>query len=467
MTTTSSTRSTFPADGEPPVPVGRIAIVRDLTRDALGTFDQLWRDHGDVVRLHVGPRPLSRTFTAFSTPEAAATVFGGTTWRTFDKNDQVYREIRAWLGDGLLSAQGDEWTRQKRFVQPVFTHAAVDGYTDLMVSEIADVLDGLGGSGEDDLAIDVGESMMALTLRVVIRALFGKAGDDAVPVVREAFPEVAETVIRRGLAPWSPPTSWPIPRTRRAQAAQQRLWDLCDRLIAERRDAGDHDRGDLLGRLLAARDGSEALSDKEVRDQVLVFLLAGHETTSTALTYALHLLGRHTDIQERVRAEVTEVLGDRTPTAADAAALTYTTACLKEAMRLYPSAPIIGRLATEDTEVSGVHVPKGTGVIVLVRNIHRHPEHWPDALRFDPERFLGDAEKGRHRYAWMPFGGGPRACIGQYFSMSEAVLVLAMLLREWQVEAVDTRDDLPVRAAITLAPAEPVRAHLRRVWGAP
>lgn len=465
MTPTSAIRGEFI---EPPVPVGRLAIVPELKRDALGTFDRLWREHGDIFRLHVGPKPVTRTLTAFSTPEAAATVFGGTTWRAFHKNDKVYNEIRDWLGDGLLSVQGEEWTRQKRFVQSVFTHTAVDGYTDLMVQEIADVLDGLH-SDDDMTEIDLGQLMMALTLHVVIRALFGKAGDDAVPVVREAFPEVAETVIRRGLSPWTPPQSWPTPQIRRAHAAQRRLWGLCDRLIADRRAAGDLDRGDLLGRLLAARDGSEGLSDREIRDQVLVFLLAGHETTSTALTYALHLLGRHPEAQERLRKEVRESLGDRVPTATDARGLPWTTACLKEAMRLYPSAPIIGRLAMEDTEVEGVHVPRGTGVIVLLRNIHRHPDHWPDALTFDPERFMGDADKGRHRYAWMPFGGGPRACIGQYFSMSEAVLVLAMMLREWEVDAVDERDDLPLKAAITLSPAEPVRVRLkrRRAFGMP
>lgn len=441
---------------EPPVPLGRMAAAKALQRDALGTFDTLWRGHGDAFRLEVGPPRVGSTVFGFSSPEAAAAIFGGTSWKSFQKNDGVYEEIRAWLGDGLLSAQGEEWTRQRRFVQPVFTHATVDGYTDLMVDEIADVLRGFEPDGE----IDLGDTMMALTLRVVVRALFGEVGDDAAPVVREAFPELSETVIKRGLAPVKSPRGWPTPRNRRGRAAQTALWELCDRIIAQRRISGDFEAGDLLGRLLAARDGSESLSDKEIRDQVLIFLLAGHETTSTALTYALHLLGRHTDIQDRVHAEVTKVLGDRTPTAADAAALTYTTACLKEAMRLYPSAPIIGRIATEDTVVAGVEVPRGAVVVVLVRNIHRHSGHWTDPLTFDPQRYLGETEKNLHRYAWMPFGGGPRACIGQYFSMTEALLVLAMILREHRVESLGHADDLPVQAAITMAPSEPVRVRL-------
>ncbi|WP_169743108.1 cytochrome P450 [Knoellia subterranea] len=455
---TSSTAGVRAVD--PPVPLGRIAAARELGRDALGTFDTVWRGHGDVVRLEVGPPGVGRTLLVLSSPDAAATIFGGTTWRTFTKDDDVYAEIRGWLGDGLLSAQGEEWTRQRRFVQPVFTHAAVDGYTDLMVGEIEEVIGQLRQGGD----IDLGDTMMGLTLRVVVRALFGAVGDDAIPTVRTAFPELSEVVIRRGLAPVRTPRAWPTPRNLRGRAHQRQLWALCDRIIAERRASEGAD-SDLLGRLLAARDGAESLSDREIRDQVLIFLLAGHETTSTALTYALHLLGRHPDIQERVHEEVAEVLGDRRPTARDAGALTYTTACLKEAMRLYPSAPIIGRVASEDTVVSGVDVARDDIVIVAVRNIQRHPDHWPEPLRFDPDRFLDGADAGRHRYAWMAFGGGPRACIGRYFSMTEALLVLAMLLRDHRVEALAEPDDLPVTAAITLAPAEPVhvRLHPRRL----
>lgn len=446
------------------MPLGRWVAMRELGRDALATLEKIWRSHGDVVMLHVGPRSAKLGLMAFSSPEAAAQIFGGSTWRSFDKNDSAYRELRRWIGEGLLSAQGEEWTRQKRFVQPVFTKGAVDGYTDLMVAEIADVLETLPTSASGDEAdIDLGDTMMALTLRVVVRALFGESGDDAVPVVRRSFPPMADTIIQRGLSPIKEPMTWPTPRNRRGLRARADLWEVCEQLITERRASGDYERGDLLGRLIAARDNGEALSDTEIRDQVLVFMLAGHETTSTALTFALHLLGRHTDIQDAVRAEVAEVIGDRTPTAADAANLTLTNAVLKEAMRLYPSAPMIGRVATEDTTVAGAPVRRGMAVVVSVRNIQRHPDLWPDPLRFDPSRFLGGAEKERHRYAWMPFGGGPRACIGQYFSMTEAVLVLAMLLREHSVTALADTDHLPVTATITQAPVEPVRVRLHRL----
>jgi cytochrome P450 len=172
-----------------------------------------------------------------------------------------------------------------------------------------------------------------------------------------------------------------------------------------------------------------------VRDQVLIFLLAGHETTSTALTYALHLLGRHPDAQRQVRAEVAAVTGDGSVTAQHVAALAYTTMVLKETMRLYPSAPLLGRRAVEEDEICGYRIPAGADVVVAPWVVHRHPDFWDQPHRFDPQRFTPEREKARHRYAWFPFGGGPRGCIGQHFSMLESVIALAMLVREFDFVA--------------------------------
>jgi cytochrome P450 len=209
-----------------------------------------------------------------------------------------------------------------------------------------------------------------------------------------------------------------------------------------------------LGLLLDARDGGSALTDAEVRDQVLVFLLAGHETTSTALTFTLHLLGRHPDVQRRVRAEVDAVVGAATPTAQHAAALDYTAMVLKEAMRLYPSAPVIGRRAVGDDEICGYRIPAGSDVWVSPWVVHRHPAFWDEPARFDPERFAAGRDKARHRYAWLPFGGGPRACIGQHFSMLESAIALAMLVREFEFTA--PPGEPPYTNHITLHPTHGV-----------
>ena len=457
---TSPTRThTSAGSALPPAVGGRFRPVLAMRRNMIGYTEGMWRRHGDVVRTVLGPPRLDREIWMLHHPDAAARVLSGSSWRAFAKQDPVYEEIGRWLGHGLLTTEGEDWTRQKRFVQPVFTKAAVEGYGELMVDEIERVV---ADRAATDGVVDLGEWMQELALRVVVRALFGESADAVIPHVRQSFPVVSDTVIRRGVGIVRLPTSVPTPRVVRGKAAQADLFGVCDDIVATRRAAGDTGGTDLLTRLIAARDGDERLTDDELRDQVLVFLLAGHETTSTALTFALHLLGRHPDVQDAVRAEVREVVGDGRPTAGATASLTLTTAVLKETMRLYPSAPFVSRLAVADDEVMGHPVPAGTTVVLVPWTIHRHPGFWEDPLTFDPSRFAPEVEAAarRHRYAWMPFGGGPRACIGQHFSFVEALLALAIVLRGHRVTAVADTDHLPVDALITLFPTEPVLARV-------
>ena len=204
---------------------------------------------------------------------------------------------------------------------------------------------------------------------------------------------------------------------------------MSDELIADRRASGGGG-DDLLSLLVAARDGDERLDDAEIRDQILIFLLAGHDTTAVALTFGLHLLGLHRDAQRRVRDEVDAVLGDRAPTADDVESLAYTTMVLKEAMRLYPPAWGLGRRTGDGDSIDGYDIPPGSDVAVSAWVTHRHPDFWDEPARFNPERFPPERESGRHRHAYFPFGAGPRACIGQYFSMLEAAIALAVIVRD-------------------------------------
>ena len=215
--------------------------------------------------------------------------------------------------------------------------------------------------------------------------------------MRHSFPAVSDTILRRGLGAVRLPAGIPTRRVRRGRAARDELFGVCDAIVAGRREGRTTGETDLLSLLLAARDGDERLGDDEVRSQVLLFMLAGHETTAIALTFALHLLGRHQDVQDGVRAEVREVLGDQHPTASTVAALPLTTAVLKEAMRLYPSAPIMGRLTVQEDELMGHRVPAGSNVVVVPWTIHRHPDFWVDPLVFDPSRFTGTGSPPRAR----------------------------------------------------------------------
>jgi cytochrome P450 len=463
MAVLESQPAPVPPSGAPPVVGGRYRPVVGLRRNAIEYAESTWREHGDVVPMVIGPPGMDRRVWWVHHPDAAARVFSGSSWRTYTKSDQVHHELSTWLGPGLLTAEGEEWTRQKRFLQPLFTKATVHGYADLMVEEIERVV--AEWDHDQSATVDLGDQMHRLALRVVLRALFGDAAADVGPHVRRSFPVVSDTIIRRGLGAVRLPAGIPTRRVRRGREARDDLFGVCEELVASRRAGRSSGETDLLSRLLAARDGDERLTDDEVRSQVLLFLMAGHETTAIALTFALHLLGRHPEVQERVRAEVREVLGDGRPTAATTASLPETTAVLKEALRLYPSAPILGRLTIADDDLMGHRVPAGTNVTIVPWTIHRHPDFWVDPLVFDPSRFTGTGSRPEptHRYAWMPFGGGPRACIGQHFAMVEAVLALALVLRGHRVEAVADTDHLPVSSLITLFPVEPVLSRVTRL----
>jgi cytochrome P450 len=375
----------------------------------------------------------------------------------YAKGGRVYRELMPLLGNGLLTSEGEVWRRQKRLIQPLFTRRRVGAYVGMMAEE-GELLVArwrrLHAGGGD--AVDLNAQMTALTLRVVGRALFGSDMGPVVDVLRPAVPYLSRRALRRGLVPRAVPAHWRTPGNIRADAARARITDVVDGLVAGRRAAGPDPAGgdpDLLSLLLEAQDpeGGAGLDDEEVRAQALIFLLAGHETTATSLTFALHLIGHHPDVQERVRAEADAVLGP-TPQAEDVLELRYTTMVVKEAMRLFPAAHSMGRISTGADRVCGYDVPADVAVVLSPWATHRHPSFWEESERFDPERFAPGRETQRHRYAYFPFGGGPRACIGQYFSMLEAVLVTAQLVRAFHLAT--EGGPVALSTGITLRPAE-------------
>ncbi|MFF3325155.1 cytochrome P450 [Streptomyces sp. NPDC002889] len=430
----------------------------DLKRDSLGTFLNAQREHGDVVRITAGPPGLRAELYAVFSAEGAQQVLA-TESANFRKDNAFYQEVRESFGNGLLTSQDEDHVRQRRLVQPLFTRRRVDGYADAVTAETAALT--AAWRKAPDATVDVVSEVTALTLRAVARILFGTDVESAVEVVERCFPIIGDYALQRGYSPANLPRRWPTPANRKAAAATEELYAVCDSIIDKRRADGEAGTGEDLLSLLARAESEEdgSFDATEIRDQVLIFLLAGHETTATSLAFALHLLARHPEQQELARAEVVRVLAGRTPRAADLDALPYLTKVLKEAMRLYPAGPVIGRRAVAATEVGNHTIPAGADVIVAPWVTHRHPRYWEDAERFDPERFTPEREKERPRYAWFPFGGGPRACIGQHFSMLESVLALAMILQEYELSAVDV--EVPVGAGITLRAAGPARCVVR------
>ena len=433
-----------------------LGVLPDLKRDVLGTIERAQRECGDVVRLDMGPPGLRSTLYTIFHPDAVRRVLA-TEADGYRKENRFYQELRWSLGDGLLNSQDDRWRRQRRFIQPLFTRRRIDTYAQGMGEEAETLAPRWRDAVAAGKPIDLHAEMSRVTLRIVGRLLFGADVERAVPVVSHAFPVIGEYARLRSYAPIPFPRSWPLPANRRANRARTAVYGICDELIAERRAAGATGE-DLMSLLIAARDGEEALDDAEIRDQVLIFLLAGHDTTAIALTFALHLLGQHPAVQERVRAEANEVAGDRTPGAADVERLAYTTMVLKEAMRLYPPAWATGRRVAAGDELGGYAIPPGAEVMVSPWVTHRHPEFWDAPERFEPERFTPEAEAARHRHAYFPFGAGPRACIGQYFSMLEATILLAVIVRDHELTSL--ADSVPLAPRITLHPAAPVLSRL-------
>ncbi|WP_405362275.1 cytochrome P450 [Kitasatospora sp. NBC_00085] len=436
-----------------------IGSMLDLTRRPLRTYLAARRDYGDVVRFTAGPPGLRAEFFVVFSPEGAHQVLGSEA-ANFRKESAFYDELRTSVGNGLLTSQDDDYQRQRRLIQPLFTRRRVDGYVDAIALEARVLAE--RWKAVPDGVVDAADEMSRFALRTVSRILFGADVEAAVDVVHRSFPALGEYLLDRGFSPVRTPRNWPTPANRRGAEAQRELYGICDRIIAERAlrpDGAGGKSDDLLALLTLARgEDGERLDPDELRDQVLIFLLAGHETTATSLAFALHLLAGHPEQRHRAQEEADAVLTGREPTAADLEALPYITRVLKEAMRLYPAASVIGRRAVAESVIGGHVIPAGAQVILAPLVTHRHPDHWEQPERFDPDRFLPEREKERHRYAWYPFGGGPRACIGQHFSMLESVLALGVLLRDFDFEVIDRR--VALGQGITLRVDSPMRIRL-------
>jgi cytochrome P450 len=430
----------------------------DVRRSQIDTYERAMHEHGDVVRLALGPPGLRLELYCLFHPDGVHRVLAGPRG-TYTKRNRFYKQIAAAFGYGLLTTEGETWERQRRLTQPLFTRKTIATYSDVMAEEAALLADRWARNGN---GVDANGEMVRLTLRVVGRAIFGDDVERAGEVLDWAFPILNRHMFRRATSPVATPESWPTPDNRRAARARRALDQVVDELVARRRASGANGE-DLLSRLLSARDSEtgQAMEPQEARDQALIFLLAGHETTSTALTFTFHLLGRHPDEQERVRAEVDSVLDGRAPTVSDVPALERTGMAIKEAMRLYPPAYALGRLLNTEDEIGGYRIPAGANVLVSQWATHRHPKFWPEPERFDPDRFTAEREAERHQYAYFPFGGGPRSCIGSHFAMLESVIAVAAVLQRYRIVSGPEQVALDTHG-ITLRPAGSVPLRVER-----
>jgi cytochrome P450 len=447
----------------------------DLKRDQLAAYAKARAEQGNLAEFRLGPPRIGMIFNAAFHPRAAHQVLAKDA-QSYAKDVPVFREIAHFIGDGLLTSHGQRWRQHRRIVQPLFTRQAVAAHIDAMAGATDRLVSAFGLDGSQGRPVDLVEHTNRYALDVLGAVVFGADLVQTAPILHETLPLLSTQVANRGLAAVRLPRWIPSPANRRSEKARRLLWTTVDGIIARRRQQADGDGRDLLGRLLAATDPETgiSLSDDDVRAQALVFLTAGHETTATVLTFALDLLARHPSVQERVRAEV-DSLGDRRPLCADdLESLHWTRKVIDETMRLFPPGHTLVRRATTDVVVDGCPLPAGRIVAISLWGLHRNPEIWNDPERFDPDRFVVDRTDGAEsdddslagepgeasidRYAYLPFGGGPRKCIGAHLATAEMLVGLAATVRAYTLEPVGTAPGLDVGAL--LRPRPPVLCRL-------
>jgi len=427
----------------PPGPRGN-PILGNLTafnRNTLGFLEELSR-YGDVSSFRFGPYRVY----FFNHPDMVRDVLV-THARSFQKTVLLKAVLGDIIGENIFTSDGDYWRQQRKLMQPAFHSKRIGAYADVMVAYTRDMLK----CWHDGQAVDIQAAMTSLTMNIVSKTLFDADVSDETQTAGHAMTTIFSTVDERFERLLPTPTWLPSGENRKLHAARDTVRSILKPIISERRRSGE-DHGDLLSMLVLAQDeDGQGMSDAQVLQEAMTIFGAGHETTANALTWTLYLLSQHPQVAERLAAEVDEVLGDRLATLADLEALPYSDMVVKESMRLYPPAWGITRQAIEDVEIGGYMVPKDTTLFVSPWTLGRDARWFPHPQRFDPERFLPENEAQIPKYAYIPFGGGPRVCIGNSFAMMEARLILVTIAQRYQFSLAPGQQVAPERV-FTLRP---------------
>jgi cytochrome P450 len=434
----------------PPGPRGRLltGILPELRQDSLATYIRYSREFGDCVTLRFGP---SRVF-LLSHPDLIEDVLV-TKAANFTKHWGL-RAARRLLGNGMLTSEGEFWRRQRRLLQPAFTRERIASYGSTMVQ----LAERRTADWRDGETRDLHADMSQLTLEIAAVTLFGADNiEEETRKVNQALQDLTAGFGSHFFRIVHVPSFIPTPGNVRRERAARRLDNIIYDLIRRRRSGSP--QSDLLGILLQARDEDDGtrMTDRQVRDEAMTLFLAGHETTALTLTWGWYLLARHPHVARALAAEADTVLRGRAPTPEDLPRLRYADAVAHEIMRLYPSAYLVGRQAIEPCEIAGYRIPAGATVIMSQWVVHRDPRWYDDPEVFRPERWTGGLLRRLPKYAYFPFGGGPRICIGNHFAMMEAVLILTTMARNWAFGV--PPGELPVKPkpAVTLRPGGPIR----------
>ncbi len=419
----------------------RLAFLRHLTEQC-----------GDVSELYLGRWPVL-FLNAAPLVEAVLVQHAA----SVEKSPLLRRHLRPILGDGLLTIENAPHAHHRRFVAPAFQPRRVATYAPVMTA-YAEQVQAEWVNGQE---VDLADAMLRLTLGIVGKTLFDADVLTEAVTIGTALTQIQHYANAVANALVDVPLSWPLPRNRHTRRALAYLTTTINAIIATRRASGE-DRGDFLSSLLHAQQADQlGLTDAQVRDHALTLVLAGHETTAVALTWTWYLLMRHPAVYQRVQDEVDQVLAGRTPNVADLAHLPYTLHCINEALRLYPPVYVLARSATQPLEIGGYQIPAGRSILISPYTLHRHPDYFPQPDHFNPDRWTSPAATHLPRGAYLPFGAGPRVCIGQPFALMELHLIVATLAQQLTFDLVPGQAILP-EPLLTLRPNSPVRVIVRR-----
>lgn len=441
--------SALPLAPRNPLPIGQLVkAVRNLDAG-----QEVIRDAGGpITRVQFGPKWAFPPLVAVFSPDGIRDVLGRND--AFSERCIVHEEVQHAAGDSLFVLPNEQWRPRKRALQPVFTKHNVRSFGGHMSRAAQAFVDRWREGGDVDLDVE----SRRMTMQSLGRSVLGIDLNESANVIAEHMHVASSYTADRALRPVRAPRWLPTPARRRVRAAVASMRKVTSDILQACRDDPTRD-APLVHALIAATDPETGLpiSDDDISNDLLIFILAGHDTTATALTYALWALGHHPDVQDRVAAEAAAI-GDRELTPEDVPRLGYTVQVLHEALRLCPPAAGVGRMAVQDIAVDGYRVEAGTLLAVGIYALHRDPAIWPDPLVFDPDRFSPENSKNRDRWHFVPFAGGARSCIGEHFARLETTLALATIIRAVKIRSLD--ENFPVDVPFTTVAGGPIWAHL-------
>jgi cytochrome P450 len=414
-----------------------LGLLKKLAGDRLALMTSAATQYGDAVKMAIGPKTLY----FFNHPDHAKHVLADNA-ANYHKGIGLVHARRA-LGDGLLTSEGELWRKQRRATQPAFQHKRIARQATAVAESAGRLVDRLR-AGVGGAPLNLMAEMTGLTLDVLGRTLLSEDLSEF-EQVGHAFEAVQDQAMFEMVTMSAVPMWVPLPHQLRFRKARKELRRVVDELAARRVAHGNADGDDVLSRVMAsvADEPDPAFGTQRLHDELVTLMLAGHETTASTLGWTFHLLDRHPEVKQRVQAEARSVLGDRLPQYEDLHSLRYTAMVVEEVMRLYPPVWILPRAAQADDEVGGYFVPRGADVLICPYTLHRHPAFWDQPDRFDPERFNPEVTHDRPRYAYIPFGAGPRFCVGNHLGMMEATFAIAMIARELDLRTVPGYEVVP------------------------